>query len=208
METSNSNMTAERSLEIIAKTIEESRYEMSRQIAKPLILWGVLVTGTALIVGHLWQHSGNPAWNLLWFAMTAMGFILNHMLDKRYPAHAAGIVPTLLGNVWLTFCGFAIGTSVALLIPINIIPPVHYYIPLTGVLAILMGMATAISGFILKNRLLTFCGIFSGILCFIIDFYIDGGLEMLIIAAMGILGLIIPGLYLHFKTSTHTSHQS
>ncbi len=205
METFNSNMTAERSLEIISKAIEQSRNQMSGRIAKPLILWGVLVVITALTVGHLWQHCGSPIWNLLWLPMTVVGFILNRILDNRQKTHVTGIVPTLLGHVWLTFCFFAIGTFAAIVIAFNIVPPSHLTLPMTGIFAILMGMATAISGFILKIRLLTFCGIFAGILCLILDCYIDGGFKMLIIAAMAVIGLIIPGVYLLYKTKHQVS---
>jgi hypothetical protein len=199
METTNNGMTAERSLEIIARSIEESRNTMSRQMAKPLMLWGALVTGTALIVGHLWEHNGGPRWNFLWFAMTIVGFFLNYWLDRQQHVRATGIVPTLMGNVWLTFCALALGIAIILPIVAHIVPPAHGYLPLTGVLALLMGMATAISGCIIKNKLITCCGIVAGLACFILDFYVDGGYEMLIIAAMGVLGLLLPGVYLYLK---------
>ncbi|MGI6242391.1 MAG: hypothetical protein ACOYJK_02455 [Prevotella sp.] len=208
METANNNMTAERSLEIIAKTIEQSRHEVSSRSAKYLLLWGILVAITSLIVGHLWQRSGNPTWNYLWFAMTLVGVIAERLLAKREKTHTTGIIPTLIGNVWATFGFFAIGIILALLIAYSITPLPNNDIPLTGVFALLMGMATAMTGWILKKNILTFCGIFTGILGLILDLYIDGGYEMFIITGMAIVGLIIPGLYLMSKYAAPHSHNA
>jgi len=205
METANNNLTAERSLEIIAQTIAQSRRDMSKYMGKSLMLWGSLVIVTALIVGHLWQHCGGPIWNLLWLAMTIVGFCLDYVLRRREKTHATGIVATLVGNVWVTFCFFALGTFFALEIAFNLAAPLHGNLPFTGILGILMGMSTAITGFVLKNRLLVFCGIFCGILSLVLDIYVDGGYEMLIIAGMALIGLLVPGIALWLTTKSNTT---
>ena len=199
MNTQHPEMTAERSLELIRKHIEESRQTLSRQMGKPLLLWGSLVFVTALVVGHLWQHCGGPVWNLLWLAMTAMGFGLNYLLDRRSTVHATGFVPVMLGKTWLTFCFFALGLFAAGTLASSVAQPVRS-VPFAGTLALLMGMATAVSGFLLNKRLIAFCGILLGIFCLIADCYISGASEMLLIAGMAVAGLIVPGLYLQWKT--------
>lgn len=196
METTNNEMTAERSLEIIRKSIEESRRVVSRNMGRPLLMWGVLILATALLIGHLWHHTGNGAWNFLWLAMTVVGFVLEHLVNRRASVRAIGIIPTLLGNTWLTFGLFAIGTFIGLIIAFNLWTPIYSHVSFTSVIVLLMGMATAFSGFVIKNRLLTICGFLAGILGFILGLYVDGGYQMLIIAGMALIGMVIPGLYL------------
>ena len=69
------NLSAENSLRLIAETIERSRKAIAKNSGKPLILWGALVTITSVVIWGLWTKTGTPMWNLLWFAMTAIGVI-------------------------------------------------------------------------------------------------------------------------------------
>ena len=56
-------------------------------------------------------------------------------------------------------------------------------------------MASAITGFILNNSIIKFCGIFVGIGGFFFALFLGGGAEqLLVITGAAILGLIVPGL--------------
>ena len=48
------DLTAERSLEIIRQSIEQSRRAVMKNSGTPMLILGVLVFCTALVVGHLW----------------------------------------------------------------------------------------------------------------------------------------------------------
>ena len=50
-------LTAERSLEIIKESIEQSRRDITRGSWKSMLVWGILVAVIALVVGHLWEHT-------------------------------------------------------------------------------------------------------------------------------------------------------
>ena len=55
----NSNMTAERSLEIIRESIERSQRTITRNSAVPLIWWGVCVVVFSFIIAYYrytWYH--------------------------------------------------------------------------------------------------------------------------------------------------------
>ncbi|MBQ1831262.1 MAG: hypothetical protein II112_02710, partial [Bacteroidales bacterium] len=69
------NFSAENSLRLIAETIERSRRTIAKNSGKPLILWGSLVALTAVVIYILWSLTGSPAWNFLWFAMSAVGAV-------------------------------------------------------------------------------------------------------------------------------------
>lgn len=77
-----SQMSAEQSLKLINETLRDSRLVITKRSGSHFILWGAILTLIALAVYFLWRSSGNPAWNLLWFAMPAIGYPLAVVLDK------------------------------------------------------------------------------------------------------------------------------
>ena len=79
------NMTTERSLEIITRSIEQARRDIERGSWKFMLLWGVAVTIIALIVGHLWAHYPmGPAANGLWGALGIIGLVDNFMKKRDF----------------------------------------------------------------------------------------------------------------------------
>ena len=57
------NMTAERSLEIIRESIERSQRTINKNSALPLIWWGACVVAFSLLIAYLWNNHGGPVWN-------------------------------------------------------------------------------------------------------------------------------------------------
>ena len=59
------NMTAERSLEIIRESIERSQRTINKNSTLPLIWWGACVVAFSLLIAYLWNNHGGPVWNFL-----------------------------------------------------------------------------------------------------------------------------------------------
>ena len=78
-----SNLTAERSLEIIRESIERSQRTINKNSALPLIWWGVCVVMFSLFIAYLWKNHGGPVWNMLWAVLWLIGYAGNWMIDKR-----------------------------------------------------------------------------------------------------------------------------
>lgn len=76
------NMTAERSLEIIRESIERSQRTINKNSALPLIWWGACVVAFSLLIAYLWNNYGGPVWNFLWAAMSLVGYAGNRLIDK------------------------------------------------------------------------------------------------------------------------------
>ena len=72
----NNEMTAQESLRIISETMNNNRRDILRNSAKYFLLWGALLTAMSLTIYLLWHSSGKPVWNLLWFAMPVIGYLL------------------------------------------------------------------------------------------------------------------------------------
>ena len=79
----NNELTAERSLEIIKRQIEQSRKDTEKNSGTSLIVWGSMVFITALIVWYLWSTTGKGVWGFLWFAMAFIGWMLMIWQGKK-----------------------------------------------------------------------------------------------------------------------------
>ena len=69
-------------LELIKELIDKSRRDVERYTGRVMLLWGALVFVTALVVGHLWQHTGNASWNLLWIFMAVVGIATASVMTR------------------------------------------------------------------------------------------------------------------------------
>ena len=110
----NEIMTAERSLEIISRAIEQGRRDVERNAGTPMIVWGVQTAAIGVIIFALWTLTGKPSWNLLWFAMCAVGWGVYGYMKKR---RSTSDRPTsyawkLVSWVWTVFGILAVGTAV------------------------------------------------------------------------------------------------
>ena len=103
------NLTTESSLKIIAETMERSRMTIAKNSGRPLILWGCLVAVTSVIIYFLWSKTGSPVWNLLWFAMSIIGFICTIFMSKNSEKAPKNEVSRILGKTWMWFGFFTTG---------------------------------------------------------------------------------------------------
>jgi len=202
-----SNMTAERSLEIIRESIERSQRTITKNSALPLIWWGSLTVVLSFLIVYLWKHHGGPVWNILWFAMWPVGYVGNRFIDKRKTPTPPSFVGKTIGHVWATFgimCGlFSWIVCFAAMgwLPIEVLGKgPHYCINMTSIIALCFGMATTITGFVLKSMIIKICGIIAGVGGFFMALQFNGQPEQLyVMAAVAIVALIVPGLVMYFQ---------
>ena len=151
-----SKLSAEQSLKLIDETIRDNRLVIAKKSGSHFILWGVLLSLVALAVYFFWRGSGNPAWNLLWFALPAIGYPLAVVMEKDAERIPSNLISRLLGWTWGLFGAFAVIVSVCAILfaPMN----------LTLVIIFLFGFAESISGLIVKNPPIAIAGFLTGIL--------------------------------------------
>lgn len=175
-----SQMSAEQSLKLINETLRDSRLVITKRSGSHFILWGAILTLIALVVYFLWRSSGNPAWNLLWFAMPAIGYPLAVVLDKDAECVPSNLISNLLGWTWGAFGAFAVTVSLCALLfaPMN----------LTLVIILLFGFAESISGMILKNLPIVIAGFLTGVLGVIAVVKLSGDCsQMLLFVLAGVI---------------------
>ncbi len=199
MNTENKELTAERSLEIIAKTIENNRKEMVKSSGRPLIMWGVLVVITSLICFYVMKVTHSGLINLSWFVMTVVGFSLEKYFSRGENHKVSNVISRAINTLWLSFCIFALSTAIIALVIWNIIG-MAIPIPITAIILLLMGMACVAMGMILKNGVITTCGLIGGIISPIVALMNAGYNEMLALTTAAIIVLIIPGIILNIQS--------
>ncbi len=77
------SMTPEQSLEIIRKSIEESRTVVNREMGIYFLWWGILTFIISIVVGMLWNATDSPKWNMLWALMAVLGYSGNYLIGKK-----------------------------------------------------------------------------------------------------------------------------
>ena len=197
------NLTTEQSLRIISETLDKSRRAIARNSGKPLMVWGSLLVVFSLLIWQLWASTGNPAWNFLWFAMTAVGFLVQFLLLKNKERVPDSEVGRMLGKIWMWYgiLATAFFASIWLCVPIA----KHFEISdisvnLTLIMVLLLGLAGAISGAVLKVRSIEVLSVVSAILCGMVAILVDGPAQILTIGIAGLCALLIPGIIIQIKS--------
>ena len=202
----NSNLTAERSLEIIRESIERSQRTITRNSALPMIWWGVCVVIFSFIIAYLWKNHGGPAWNALWAVMWLVGYVGNWMIDKKNETVPTTFVGKSISYVWTTFgifCGgigfmfCVIGNGI---LPLELImPKVYAFGCITSVISLCFGMGTTITGLIIRNRIIQVCGLIAGLGGFFCALHFPGHEQLDVMAAVAVIGLVVPGVLIQLQ---------
>lgn len=197
----NKNLTAERSLEIIRESIERSQRTITRNSALPMIWWGVCVVAFSFIIAYLWANHGGPVWNVLWFVMWLVGWAGDWLIAKRNETVPSTFVGKTIGHVWATFGIFCGGLGLLFsfigsgVLPLELImPKVYAFGCITSIISLCFGIATTITGLIIRNRVIQICGFIAGLGGFFGALHFPDHRQLLVMAAVAIVGLIIPGI--------------
>lgn len=174
----NSNMTAERSLEIITKQIEQNRHAVSKTLGQSLYISGLCVMATSVlvaIINFLAMNAGMVGvGHLLWFLLPVAIWMLSRKYIKERAHTPKSLVGELVAKTWQTFGIFALGFFVIAIVCTSVLfhmmSPGEYapiQIRVAPIIVLLMGMAIAMSGQILNKRWLVWFGVVAGLLCFV-----------------------------------------
>jgi len=199
------NLSAENSLRLIAETIERSRRTIAKNSGKPMIFWGILVIVTALVICLLWSRTGNPIWNLLWFAMSAIGGIGTSFLTRDREKVPVSEISRILGKIWMWFGIFATGFYlliwVAYLLMMWFEMPIDLHVDLTLLIGLMLGLCGAISGTVMNLRSVSVSSVVATALAVLMCLMIpsDSALRILAFVVLGFFALVVPGIILQKK---------
>ena len=166
------NLTAERSLEIITEQIERSRNVVAKDTGQLLYMSGLATMGTAAMVALANGLSASPLGHLLWLVLPIIIWLIMRIHNKKQIQAPVSLVGKLVVRTWWSFGGIVIGFYLFALIWNFLVMRLYddlatatqAMVAITPVIILLMGMAVAITGHILKRRWLVLFGILGGLL--------------------------------------------
>jgi len=175
----NKEMTAQQSLQLITETMNNSRKSILRNSAKYFILWGALLTAFSLIIFLLWHNTGNPVWNLFWFAMPLVGYPLAAVLGKKDVDVPQSPIGKAIGGVWSVFGAFSVVISAIAVfaVPMNI----------TLIIVLLFGLAESVSGVLLRNWPIIIAGFILGVGGVVVASLLHSDFQLLLFTLAGVL---------------------
>ena len=196
-------LTAAESLKLIERTIEQSRRNVAKASAQPLLVWGGLVLSTSLIIWLLITNTpkgeGGGRWHLLWILMSLIGGVYQYKYNQLRSVPDS-IVSRTIGYMWGVF-----GISVFVLWAIDICAiifggiSVRQVIPMTPTIILLMGLSVAVTGLLMNRLFISLIGAVACTICAYFSLVNQGVNELLCIAVTAVFTLIVPGLYLKFS---------
>ena len=221
----NSNMTAERSLEIITEQLERSRQMVAKDTGLTLYVAGLCTMGMAILIGLCIFFTANTTFYLLYIALPVIIYFADRYAKRNHPKVPASFVGTMVDKTWQTFGIFVLSFFVFVIL-YNLFmarmesPEVYSRLAIRPfrIILLLMGMAITINGYTLKSRWMVWCGIIGGIGGFIWEsFYVtqtivgtlfslsdfmgivNGLIPGIMIAVLAFVGLTLPGMKLKNK---------
>lgn len=187
-----SNMSPEKSLQIISEAIARSRKDFEKNAGTPLVTWGCIVLVFSLLIWFILRETNNPNWNFLWFGIPVIGWPLTRaQLKGREVKAITSFISKTIGHIWIIYGIFATALATAFAF---IAPPYSGFFT-----AVLLGFAATMTGVIVKNKYITTGGIITGICCTIALFFVENWDAALLFAVAAIANLIIPGFVMNKK---------
>ena len=150
-------LTEKESLDLISQMIRNTRSRLEDNSGIPFLIWGYTTVIVAVIVWSLVTTSGNYLWHWLWFAIPVFGgtlWLLHNKKQLNNRSRVITFVDRAISHVWMVF-----GIASFMISIISFLT----YIPILFIVLLTMGMATAITGLIIRFKPIIFSG-FIGIL--------------------------------------------
>jgi hypothetical protein len=182
-------LTEKESLDLIARMIENTRDRITKNAGGPFLIWGYITIAVALSTWFAISSTHNNWWNILWFLIPLLGSPITYFTAKKKEKMVRTFVDRVIGGVWMVF-GITILLVAVMAFFVRL--PILFLVPL------MMSMAVTQTGLITKFRI----AIISGFFCLLGSFsllFVTGLNQILIFAALYVVGMIIPGHLLNRK---------
>lgn len=189
------------SLALITEMINNTRSRMERNAGRPFLIWGYVTIAVSLAVWYAVSKTGDPNWNFLWFLIPVLGAILMRLPHKCSPEGVKTFIDRVMGYIWLV-----LGLSAWFVSMLSMFSP--YRLPILFIILLLMGIATALSGLVMR---FTPCivGGFLGIGLSTLCLWVTSVDSCLVFAAAFIVMMIIPGhIFNHKSNASNKSQQT
>ena len=184
-------LSEKESLELILRMIQETQERKARYEAYPLLIWGYMTIVVSFciwygmaILGCSWQI------NFLWFALPVISAPASLYFNRKNPnCGIRNYMDRITTYIWCLFGVVVVVLGIsAFFTPMRIL----------FMVALLMSMATTLSGAVSKFKPLVCCGIVGVVLSFVLLF-VSMPHSILIFGAIFAIMMVIPGHILNRK---------
>lgn len=176
------------SLELIAQMIQNTKHRMTKNAGAPFLMWGYTTIAVSLLVWYLLKETGNYNMQWLWFLLPAIAFPCTVLISRKQQTMVKTYIDRIVGYVWVVF---GLGGFFVSCLSIFI-----WNRSILLVILLMMGMGTALTGLIIRMRLVTVCGTL-GALASLGCAFVHGIDQILFFALAFVFMMVIPGHYLN-----------
>ena len=175
------------SLDLIVKTIEQTRRRVEKNAGLPMLIFGYLSVLTSLVVGFFFSRTGDYRYHILWAAIPVLGWILfaitgkNRSRETEVPRTHIGV---LIGHLWLLITGVMVLCMAAAFLLRGFAAPFIF--------VLLTGLGVAITGLVVRYKPFIVCGILGILLSFAFLWLTGLWLFPLLALAFAVM-MVIPG---------------
>ncbi|MDR3119564.1 MAG: hypothetical protein LBU44_09180 [Mediterranea sp.] len=179
--------TEKESLELISQMIRNTQTRMEENSGTMFLIWGYLSAFTSLLVWGLLMVSFNHQWKWFWFLLPVAGSILTllHFKKEKRKPHANTYIDRIIGYIWAV-----LGIAGFMLSMISIFFYVKF--PILFIIALIMGIGTALTGMVIRFKPLIYSGI-AGMILSVVFLFVAWKIQLLVFAALFLFMMVIPG---------------
>jgi hypothetical protein len=184
-------LSTEQSLALISKMIENSRRNFNDGGGAMFLIWGYLTIAVTVAVTLAYMFTGNGAVMWGWWALPIVGWVLTYRHFGKHPKGVRTHLDRSVGYVWIVFTVACLACSLFVAVSSQFVE--QSLINILFVIGLLLGMATALTGFMIRFRPVIVGGFAGMALAFAIPLFTPSIWQLLIFAGIFIVGQIIPG---------------
>lgn len=186
-------LTPEQSFALIQQMIRQTHSRLERNAGTPFLIFGYVTVATSLAVWYAVTQTQNPLWQFLWFIiMVAGGVYWIFSRRKNRKKEVSTYVDRIISYIWITG-GLLISMQ-------SMIAMFVWKIPILYIIILIIGLQTALTGLIIKFRMVTIAG-FTTIALSPLFLVVKGIDACLIFAAIFLVMMVIPGHILNYKSN-------
>lgn len=185
------HLTEKESLDLIARTIEQTRSRVEQKAALPMLIFGYVSVLTSLLIWILITRTADYRYHFLWCGIPVVGWALFLILRKgrtQAVQMPQSHMRRLIARYWLLLSGvFILLMGVAFL---------QKGFDSSFLFILLVGLGVATTGLIVDYKPYVVCGILGVVLSVVLP-WLPGNTYLLGLAVLFAVVMVIPGHVMH-----------
>ena len=176
------NLTPNESIRIISQMIEASKHRVAMPDTRISVMWAALSVITAGIVLACCLITGNPSFNLIWFAIPLIGIPLNIRMAKNTTAKrgAKNYIDRISDGIWSVVGYIGIGLTIICLL-FSFFGYNSIWLSMFFYAFIIVGFGAAMQGIVIREKSYVIGGLISILTGFIMIVCVLAGIRLLLI---------------------------